>query len=177
MDLDGAPAPIERAAGAADNLLLSPPELEGITSPGLEFDYPPLYSPAVSPLASSIRPGTTAASSAVASNHKLNATARKPQSAAHTSLQEELSSQLESMAAQLKRNAIHFSTNLANDKAVVEAAGEKLVRNYDVMQVEKGRLGRLNEITRGSTWMTLGIVLVVLLTFVVMIGVIRFSRT
>ncbi|KAH6906476.1 hypothetical protein BKA70DRAFT_1190361 [Coprinopsis sp. MPI-PUGE-AT-0042] len=176
VDLDSTPAHSERAAGPADNLLLSPPELEGMTSPGLEFDYPPLYSPAVSPLANGLRPGTAAASSAVAPNNS-NATSRKPQSAAHASLQEELSSQLESMAAQLKRNAIHFSTNLANDKAVVEAAGEKLERNYDVMQVEKGRLGRLNKITGGTTWMTLGIVLVVLLTFIVMIGVIRFSRT
>ena len=49
-------------------------------------------------------------------------------------LQEEMSEQLAAMAAQLKRNAVHFAGALEKDRAVVQGAQEKVGRNYDVMQ-------------------------------------------
>ncbi|TFK22723.1 hypothetical protein FA15DRAFT_681535 [Coprinopsis marcescibilis] len=179
------PSPILESA---DNLLLSPPELEDIVSASLvsaghfepRSDSPPptSYQPTF------FRPqsgaSTSTATAVHASSH--SATSRKPFGAraqgqiGHSSLHEELSNQLEVMASQLKRNAIFFSENLAKDKAVVEDASQKLEQNHGVMHKEKGRLVALNKLTGSTTWMTLGIVLVVLLLFVVMIGVIRFSR-
>lgn len=95
---------------------------------------------------------------------------------ATTALQEELSSQLEQMARQLKRNAIHFSTSLATDKAVVEEAQEKLESNFDVMSLQRVKLRDHSSKSSSTTWLTVGIVLLALLLFVVMVGVIRFSR-
>ncbi|EAU90853.1 hypothetical protein CC1G_11807 [Coprinopsis cinerea okayama7 len=156
----------------ADNLLLSPSDLDNLPSAGLgDIISPPPYEPTFSGARS------TATSSALPIHASGSFTNRKAfQAQGHTSLQEELSSQLESMAAQLKRNAIHFSSNLEKDKAVIEMAGEKLEQNYDVMQKEKGRLALLNKTTGSTTWLTIGIILVVLLLFIVMVGLIRFSR-
>ncbi|PPQ97531.1 hypothetical protein CVT26_006520 [Gymnopilus dilepis] len=91
-----------------------------------------------------------------------------------TALHEELSSQLEQMAQQLKRNAVHFSTSLEKDKAVVEDAKMKLEGNYDVMQKERIRLRDHRGKSGSTTWMVVGIILLVLVLFVLMVGVIRF---
>ena len=45
-----------------------------------------------------------------------------------------MSEQLAAMAAQLKRDAVHFASALEKDRAVVQGAQEKVGRNYDVMQ-------------------------------------------
>ena len=90
-------------------------------------------------------------------------------------VQEELSSQLELMAAQLKRNAIHFSTSLANDQAVVEDAQLKLEGNYDVMMKERVRLRDHRGKSGSTTCMVLAIVALVLVLFILMISIIRFS--
>ncbi|KAF9050485.1 hypothetical protein BJ165DRAFT_1003759 [Panaeolus papilionaceus] len=92
-----------------------------------------------------------------------------------TALHEELSSQLEVMAQQLKRNALHFSDSLVRDKGIVEDAQEKLEKNYDVMMKERTRLRDHSGKSGSTTWLTLGIVLAVLLIFMLMISVIRFS--
>ena len=90
-------------------------------------------------------------------------------------VQEELSSQLELMAAQLKRNAIHFSTSLAKDQAVVEDAQQKLEGNYDVMMQERVRLRDHRGKSGSTTCMVLAIVALVLVLFIFMISIIRFS--
>ncbi|PPR00092.1 hypothetical protein CVT24_008994 [Panaeolus cyanescens] len=92
-----------------------------------------------------------------------------------TALHEELSSQLELMAQQLKRNAMHFSTSLAKDQAVVDDAQQKLELNHDVMMKERVRLRDHSGKSGSTTWLTFGIIIVVLLIFVLMISVIRFS--
>ena len=90
-------------------------------------------------------------------------------------VQEELSSQLELMAAQLKRNAMHFSTSLAKDQAVVEDAQQKLEGNYDVMMKERVRLRDHRGKSGSTTCMVLAIVALVLVLFTLMISIIRFS--
>lgn len=83
--------------------------------------------------------------------------------------------QLELMAKQLKRNAMHFSNSLEKDKAVVEDAQEKLEVNHDVMQKERLRLRDHSGKSRGTTCMVLGIILLVLIVFMLMVSFIRFS--
>lgn len=90
-------------------------------------------------------------------------------------VQEELSSQLELMAAQLKRNAIHFSTSLAKDQAVVEDTQQKLERNYDVMMKERVRLRDHRGKSRSTTCLVLAIVTLVMVLFMFMISIIRLS--
>lgn len=90
-------------------------------------------------------------------------------------VQEELSSQLELMAAQLKRNAIHFSTSLAKDQAAIEDAQQKLEGNYDVMMKERVRLRDHRGKSGSTTCMVVAIVVLVLVLFILMISIIRFS--
>ena len=90
-----------------------------------------------------------------------------------TALHEELSLQLEQMARQLKRNAIHFSTSLGNDQAAIEDAGVKIEKNHDVLQ---GQRLKLRDQTRGgwkNTCLVVGIIVVVLLLFLLLVMVIR----
>jgi SNARE protein 1 len=85
-----------------------------------------------------------------------------------TALHEELSLQLEQMAQQLKRNALHFSASLERDKGVVEGAGEKLEQNFGVMERQRVRLRK-----RGRGWYVCLVVLLVVVVFVLMAVVIR----
>jgi SNARE protein 1 len=80
------------------------------------------------------------------------------------------------MATQLKHNAQHFSNSLANDKLVIEETHEKLEGNFGTMVKEKMRLRDFSVKSRGSTWLVVMIVVVVLAVFVMMVGVVRFSR-
>ena len=79
------------------------------------------------------------------------------------------------MAAQLKRNAIHFSASLAKDQAVVEDAQQKLESNYDVMTKERVRLRDHRGKSGSTTCMVLAIVVLVLVLFMLMVSIIRFS--
>jgi len=79
------------------------------------------------------------------------------------------------MATQLKRNAQHFSASLEKDKAVIEETQEKMEGNLGLMMKEKIRLRDFRARSKGSLWMVMAIVVVVLVLFVVMVGVIRFS--
>ncbi|TCD63385.1 hypothetical protein EIP91_005616 [Steccherinum ochraceum] len=90
-------------------------------------------------------------------------------------IQEELSEQLAQMATQLKRNALHFSNSLENDKAVVEEAQVKLERNYDVMTKERIRLRDHHAKSWGTTWITLLSILVVVIGFLLSFFVIRIT--
>jgi len=79
------------------------------------------------------------------------------------------------MAQQLKRNAMHFSSSLEKDKSVVEDAQQKLEGNYDVMQKERVRLRDRSSASRSNTCLVIGVVALVLLVFMLMVSVIRFS--
>ena len=83
-------------------------------------------------------------------------------------LHEELSSELERMAQQLKRNAMHFSTSLAKDKAVIEDTEQKIERNTEVLASQRVKM-------RSNTCLVVAIVLLVALVFVMIVIVIRFS--
>jgi len=90
-------------------------------------------------------------------------------------LHEALSDQLALMATQLKHNAQHFSSSLEKDKTVIEETQEKMEGNFGLMMKEKMRLRDFRVRSKGSLWMVMAIVVVVLVLFVVMVGVIRFS--
>jgi SNARE protein 1 len=116
---------------------------------------------------------TSTAISASSPNNTL--TARKHLQTSKV-LHEELSNQLAQMATQLKRNAQHFSDSLVKDKAVVEEVQEKLEGNYTVMLKERLRLRDFRGKSGSTTWLVVGVIVAVLLMFVMMVGVIRFSR-
>jgi len=92
-----------------------------------------------------------------------------------TALQQELSDQLAQMAAQLKRNATHFSEGLAKDQAVVEETQLKLEGNYDTMQKERVRLRDHRGKSVSTTCLVVAIIITVALLFLVMVWIIRFT--
>ncbi len=116
---------------------------------------------------------TSTATAVEPSSSTLNARKRLQ---ASTALQEELSVQLAQMATQLKRNALHFSDSLVKDEAVIEETQEKLEGNFGVMLKERLRLRDFRGKSRSTTWLVVGIVIAVLLLFMLMVSVIRFSR-
>ncbi|KAF8965557.1 hypothetical protein BDZ97DRAFT_1811249 [Flammula alnicola] len=152
---------------STQGLFISPPDADEI-SPTLLTSTLPSLLPS--------NPAETAAASAYSRSFGPTPTARKL-AGAHTStaLQEELSSQLEVMAQQLKRNALHFSNSLEKDKAVIEDAGLKLEGNYDVMLKERLRLRDHRGKSRSTTCLIMGVVLLVVVVFMLMVSVIRFS--
>ncbi|TEB19653.1 hypothetical protein FA13DRAFT_1767107 [Coprinellus micaceus] len=153
-----------------DNFLLSPPEeIPGLPSSGLvsaipallsaePLDVPPPYRAAFpTPLISTFPSRTTALPSASTSltNRATSSTE------AHTSLH---------------GTRLHFADALEKDKAVVEAALGKVEGNLGFMEGQRKRLRDFAGKSGGTTWLTLGIVLAVLLLFVVMVGFIRLTR-
>lgn len=168
-----------------DNFLLSPAEELplGLPSSGLVSALPALVSAAPfdgPPPYRSVPPASTTTTARETSSD-LGLHNRKPQGAAasfesHNAVQTELSQQLEQMAAQLKRNALHFASALEKDRAVVEAAQGKVEGNLTFMETQRGRLKAFAGKSGGTTWITLGIVLCVLLLFILMVGFIRMTR-
>lgn len=92
-----------------------------------------------------------------------------------TALQQELSDQLAQMATQLKRNAVHFSGTLARDQAVVEETKTKLESNFDDMHKERIRLRDHRGKSGSTTCLVVLIVLTVVLLFMLMVSIIRFT--
>lgn len=90
-------------------------------------------------------------------------------------LQEELSAQLAQMAAQLKRNALHFAGNLEKDKTLVVETQEKLERNHDVMTKERIRLRDHHGKSWNTTWIVMLSLVVVLVGFIMTFFVIRIT--
>ncbi|EKM54769.1 uncharacterized protein PHACADRAFT_258841 [Phanerochaete carnosa HHB-10118-sp] len=90
-------------------------------------------------------------------------------------LQEEMSEQLVNMAAQLKRNMIHFAGALEKDKAVVQEAQEKVGRNYDMMTKERVRLRDHTSKSWGTTWLVILSMVVVVIGFILSFFVIRLT--
>ncbi|KAF6744949.1 hypothetical protein DFP72DRAFT_824928 [Ephemerocybe angulata] len=168
-----------------DNFLLSPAEELplGLPSSGLVSALPALVSaaPFDGPLPYRSVPPASTTTTARETSSDLGLHNRKPQGAAasfesHNAVQTELSQQLEQMAAQLKRNALHFASALEKDRAVVEAAQGKVEGNLTFMETQRGRLKAFAGKSGGTTWITLGIVLCVLLLFILMVGFIRMTR-
>jgi hypothetical protein len=91
------------------------------------------------------------------------------------SLQEEMSEQLAQMAAQLKRNAVHFANALEKDKVVVEDAQGKMERNFDVLSKERVRLRDHRSKSWGTTWLVVLSMLVAAIGFVLTFFVIRIT--
>jgi Membrane fusion protein Use1 len=92
-----------------------------------------------------------------------------------SALQQELSDQLAQMASQLKRNAIHFSESLARDQAVVDDTQVKIEGNHDVMMKERIRLRDHRGKSGLTTCLVLMSLLVVVISFMLMFFVIRFT--
>ncbi len=91
------------------------------------------------------------------------------------SLQEEMSEQLAQMAAQLKRNAMHFANSLEKDKAVVQDAQEKMERNFDVMTKERVRLRDHRSKSWGTTWLVILSMVIAAVGFVATFFIIRIT--
>ncbi|KAL5528603.1 hypothetical protein ACEPAF_7739 [Sanghuangporus sanghuang] len=90
-----------------------------------------------------------------------------------TALHEDLSKQLAQMATQLRRNAEQFSETLAKDTGVVNAAQEKIERNYDEVSKERVRLRDHSAKSSGTTCLTLMAIIVVIIAFFMTYLVIR----
>ncbi|KAG6833318.1 hypothetical protein H0H87_008950 [Tephrocybe sp. NHM501043] len=169
---EGVPtATTEAAAVHTDDLLLPADTPSYPSSTSFVFPTPmPLLTPSLP-----LPPTTTAAH---ASTTGISAGLSNPslRTSTSTALHQELSTQLQQMASQLKRNAIHLSESLAKDAAVVEETQTKVEGNFDLMSKGRLRIRDLKGKSRGTTCLTLTIVLAVLLLFVIMVGVIRFSR-
>ncbi|KZV63598.1 hypothetical protein PENSPDRAFT_691505 [Peniophora sp. CONT] len=89
---------------------------------------------------------------------------------------EELTSELARMAAQLKANATYFSGALEKDKIALEGAEEKITSNLDAMTKERVRLRDHRGKSMGTTCLTVTSIVVVLVSFVIMFFIIRFTR-
>ena len=146
-------------------------------------DVPPSNTPSHPLIASFSQPSTlipssisrTVTSTTTATATIATATSRNPHSNT-SALQQELSDQLAQMAAQLKRNAVHFSVSLAKDQAIVAEAEQKLEENSSMMEKERVRLRDHSGKSKGTTCLVVMVLLVVVLLFAMMVVLIRFSR-
>jgi hypothetical protein len=161
----GKKAQPEPLALPAEQLLLSPSDTTPFPSANIPSALPTYISSNFPP--GSAQLSDTAAVATGASRFLQNSNA----------LHQDLSEQLAQMAVQLKRNALHFSETLEKDKAIVEEAQQKLEGNFDVMQKERIRLRDHRGKSGSTTWLVVGIVLTVALLFVMIVLLIRLTRT
>lgn len=91
------------------------------------------------------------------------------------STQEALSTELLRMASLLKSQSISFSSSLERDRQILEGADEQLMKNLNLMTKTRGRLGEYAHKARGMGWLTLGTIVVVIGTWVVMFVVIKLT--
>ncbi|KAF8920216.1 hypothetical protein CPB85DRAFT_617943 [Mucidula mucida] len=146
------PRPEPSPAPPTDNLLLSPSE----PSPPIPIPIPHLLPPSAT---------TPAKSSGISPQFLQNTNA----------LHDELSGQLEQMAAQLLRNARHFNDSLAKDQAVVEDTQQKLESNFDMAKKERIRLRDHRGKSGMTTCWVVGAVVVVTFLFILMVMLIRLT--
>ncbi|WVQ73970.1 hypothetical protein IAR50_003551 [Cryptococcus sp. DSM 104548] len=90
-------------------------------------------------------------------------------------LHEELGGQLANMSHQLKLNAVHFSNSLENEKHLLDDSQDTLEKNLASTRSNKKGLSTVSKKSRGTTCMTFGIILVVLLLFMWTYMLIRFT--
>jgi len=98
-------------------------------------------------------------------------------STSSTALHTDLSAQLLQMSTQLKRNALHFSSSLAEDNAVVSSAQEQIETNYTSLSQSRTKLRDYSKKsgwggTTGIVWLSL---VVVGVSFVMMFLLIRIT--
>lgn len=96
--------------------------------------------------------------------------------AAANQTHDELSAQLAQMAAQLKRNAVHFAGLLDADRTVTAETEKVIVQNAETMTKERLRVRDLRGKTGGTTCIVLVTVVVVVVAWIWMLFVIRFTR-
>ncbi|CAO3679350.1 unnamed protein product [Umbelopsis vinacea] len=92
----------------------------------------------------------------------------------HRQMQEELTSDLGKMAAQLKSNSLAFGDLLEKDDQVLRDAQDAVASNLDRLRKERTRVERHNSKSWGTTFMTCGVVLFVSLMFVLVFFTIKF---
>ncbi|KAG2172710.1 hypothetical protein INT43_000057 [Umbelopsis isabellina] len=92
----------------------------------------------------------------------------------HRQLQEELTTDLGRMAAQLKSNSLAFGDYLEKDDRILRDAQDAVASNLDRLRKEKVRLDRHNRKSWGTTFMTCGVFLFVSLMFVMVFFTIKF---
>ncbi|KAJ7600476.1 hypothetical protein C8J56DRAFT_813282 [Mycena floridula] len=159
-DLPSASLPLP----SAEYLLLSPSDRSSFPSATSAKSFasptPSLLTPTFTPTKSTT---TALASASLNQRHAQNS----------NTVQQELQDQLALMAAQLKRNAQHFASNLEKDKAVVQEMDEKLDTNYDVMVKERIRLRDHKGKSRSTTCLVMMLVLVVLALFIFVVFIMR----
>ncbi|ORX35666.1 hypothetical protein BD324DRAFT_631085 [Kockovaella imperatae] len=90
-------------------------------------------------------------------------------------LHEELGGQLADMSNRLKLNAIHFASSLNDEKDLLESSQTTLENNLVATRSSKQDLAKVSKKGRGTTCMTLGIVILVLIIFVWTYMLIRFT--
>ncbi|CAO1620641.1 unnamed protein product [Sympodiomycopsis kandeliae] len=88
---------------------------------------------------------------------------------------ENLSGELLRMASILKNQSISFSEALERDRILLSSTDEHLAQNLDLMTRTRGRLGDYAAKARGMGWLTLGTIVVVILTWVVMFVIIKLT--
>ncbi|KAL1742506.1 hypothetical protein HDZ31DRAFT_43094 [Schizophyllum fasciatum] len=167
-DSDAPPGPIEdlipSEPGQGPDPLLPPPATSKSTSPAANPDLTTTIPTLLSPAAPAAP--TSSTSTAVAPKFLQNSQA----------LQAELSDQLAQMSAQLRRNALHFQEALVKDKAVVEAAGEKVESNLGVLTSTRLKLRDHRGKSGSTTWLVVACIVVTLILFVMMVALIRLTR-
>ncbi|KAL1411611.1 hypothetical protein Q8F55_002575 [Vanrija albida] len=90
-------------------------------------------------------------------------------------LHEELGGQLVDMSHRLKLNAVHFANSLEEEKALLESSQGVLERNLETTKQSKGTLSKVSSKGRGTTCLTIGVVLLVIVLFVWTYLLIRFT--
>ncbi|CEL60709.1 hypothetical protein RSOLAG1IB_03948 [Rhizoctonia solani AG-1 IB] len=87
--------------------------------------------------------------------------------------QEDLSEQLALMAAQLKRNAQTFAAQLHEDNALVQLAHDQLEGVHTRVKTERSTLRDFRSKSGYTTCMTLGIIVVVIISWVTMFMMVK----
>ncbi|TXT07199.1 hypothetical protein VHUM_03369 [Vanrija humicola] len=90
-------------------------------------------------------------------------------------LHEELGGQLVDMSHRLKLNAVHFANSLEEEKTLLESSQNVLERNLETTKESKGTLSKVSSKGRGTTCLTIGVVLLVIVLFVWTYLLIRFT--
>ncbi len=161
----GKKAPPEALALPTEKLLLSPSDTTPLPSANIPSAIPTYISSNFPP--GSAKLPDTAAVATGASRFLQTSNA----------LHQDLSEQLAQMAVQLKRNALHFSESLEKDKAIVEEAQQKVESNFDIMKTERIRLRDHRGKSGSTTCLVVAIMSAVVLLFVMMVLLIRLTRT
>lgn len=79
------------------------------------------------------------------------------------------------MAAQLRRNATHFSESLGKDRSVTDVMQEKVENNFEFMKRERIRLRDFRGKSGSTTCLVMMSVIVVLIAFILMVFIIRLT--